>query len=822
MTYSIPEQMPSRRDFLTELLQAVFPETEVKTWRKYPVECEKAANETGIIVRGCPDADSNLFRLMFELGESRKSIFKEEPVLIAYKEYKEYYGTIATYFDTGDGAFKSWFAREGKSVRRGFDAALFFSYLLFTREECAASRRPFFEKCLGYVGISDIEDAVACKLFRVDWSELGGQDKLKGVEFTRLANRAIILLGTAVMTVFELLGTYTKEKDHEKLERLHTMFARAFKGDISALEAMQRAELAVFKCNKFFVPRSINTAKPRYPQEFFVLPEFKCGGRKAVPFSEIKNASKSRRLLIAAKTGLGKSLFIQMATLCMLGRCAERDANMPPLLEIANQLDVPQDMFVMSVPARMFSFCYMDERYKAWTGDFVSLFFNCMWKLSGSFNFYSGHGSQLFIDDRELPQAEGDTVTQELIDYVRELARTGRLLLILDSFDEISSGRMRTAYLNALTAFYNQYCCYPEAGESGAHVIILSREMSPQTMATLENALVIEPQSSKYEICPLNAEQREKLILNWNRSSGTPDEKTREMFEQIESNHYYKDYSVNPYMLSVVCVYFGDDLGRITQRLITTLVNRMINNNRPTDLVIHEVLANIVEILQSIAWETVANGRAHFSRRRLDNCLRDAIDETGLTEDEIGAYIERLHEIFVTEVGLIVPADGADNDYQFINSQIRYELAAKGIRHTLEKRGGREIVLPPIKSVEEYVGMLVPLLCNIDLEDLGLAERLAADLAMHDFKTDTEEAILVRAMLDLLLNRYGGNIATTTIPGGDVEAGYVRRAQRILLMRLLTSKSFCPTDTEKKELADCAAFKGNAEWFSAHAALLMR
>ena len=140
--------------------------------------------------------------------------------------------------------------------------------------------------------------------------------------------------------------------------------------------------------------------------------------------------------------------------------------------------------------------------------------------------------------------------------------------------------------------------------------------------------------------------------MKWNRFLNIPDEESREIISQIENNHYYLDYSVNPYMLSVVCFYFGHDLGSITQRFINTLVDRMLKNNRSADPVIYDVLMNIVIILQDVAGETVTNGNPHFSRKNLDKYLRKGIDKTDLTEEDIEVYIERLHEIFVTEVGL--------------------------------------------------------------------------------------------------------------------------------------------------------------------------
>ena len=117
--------------------------------------------------------------------------------------------------------------------------------------------------------------------------------------------------------------------------------------------------------------------------------------------------------------------------------------------------------------------------------------------------------------------------------------------------------------------------------------------------------------------------------------------------------------------------------------------------------------------------------------------------------------------------------------------------------------------------------MLVPLICDINLENVQLAELLVSDLAMYDFKTEADESVLIRTMLDLLLNRYGSNITTAAAPG-DKDAKYVHRAQRMLLMRILTSKSFKATETEKEELTHSPAFQTNHAWFSDNAASLMQ
>ncbi|MDD7732409.1 MAG: hypothetical protein PT957_01505 [Firmicutes bacterium] len=827
MNFSIPEKMPTRNEFLLAFLDAIFPDLEDLQWARtgygYTSACEMAARETGLLGNDLEDKrldeDSPLFRLLYEMGRASTSLFHKKPYLLEGGAY-EYYGeTLFSFCDQTSGSLKGWLRESGSRSRinKSFDAALFFAYLLLSREAASSNRRAFFEQCLKIVGITEIDPIVGRQLFYFDVEELGEEDEINGRPFRRLANRGIRFFGLVTLTIFELMGTYSAEKDGETIRKVHDLFASAFEEEVKASKALEKAQEALFHSIRFFDPRSIQTAKTLYPQDFFVPPIFEQNGEKVdMPLSAIKGASKSQRVKILAKTGMGKTAFLQMASISILADRYGSEKTRASLKAFTNYFDLPRDLYVISIPARMFSFCYRDERYQEWTGDFPSLFFNSMWKLSEGYSFFSSQPSPRLMAGSESHSQEKEQMTKAILEALEDLARAGQLLLVLDSFDEISSGSMRTAYLQALSAFYDRYCSYPEAHEVGAHVIISSREMSPRTMTSLDHALDMVPSISDYRICPLNEDQRRDLVLKWKRFTNIPEEESHALLREIQRNHYYRDYSLNPYMLSVVSFYFGHDLGSITRRFITTLVDRMLKNNRTADPVLYDVLMNILSILQDLALESVTAGKPHFSRSQLDRHLTRWMDKDRLSREEVRLAMDRLHEIFVTEVGLIVPAEGADEDYQFINAQIRFELAAKAIQKILETEEGdfyRHPVLASIVDPKDYVGLMVPLICTINLENVRLAEGLVFDLATRDFSDRTQEEVLVRAMVDLLLNRYGSNITTAAMPG-EGDAQYVRRAQRLLLMRLLTSPSFQEMEEDREALAQSPAFRVNAGWFN--------
>lgn len=829
MIFNLPNNLPSKEEFIAKFVEAIFPDLESMGFNPKPYgymnACEKVARELNIY--GGDDCKceiemrSKVFSLMVELQKYGEEILRLKNNVLEDDNYRLYTSVFYTICNSSSGNLRSWLEPKTNKINISYEATLFLSYLLLIREECVETRRSFIEYVLSVAGISGIEDIISYKLFDLDLSNVKSREMSFGV-FDEIQGKGLkLFLATTYVIVFSL-GKYDKEKYSDIFERLYGCYKETFNAEIISNEALINAERNLAECIKFFEPRSIVTSQQLYPQDFFVVPSFEKGREN--PFKIIKDAQKSRRILIRAKTGLGKSSLLKMASVCMLdkviGGLDDKDGSVD---KISRELGVPEDNYVLFIPAKMFSFCYRNSKYKDWTDDFVTLFFNVMWKLYPSYNFFVEQGNQNNSANDRDDLSETYNVTSELIDYIDHLAASGKLTVLLDSYDEISSGELRDEYLKALTTFYDKYCCYSEGKDVGAHVIITSREMSEETMRCVNNALELNELQDIFEISYLNPEQRKELIGKWDKFLGIDSDESKTRLEQVEYNHFYKDYSVNPYMFSVVCFYLGREMNEITQKYIKALVDKMQKNNRTADLknnknmdpIIQDVLRNIVKIMQDIAGETVVNGNSHITRRKIDKYIEKFIDKSELSDEDVERYIERIHEIFVVEVGLIVPADGDDSAYQFINDQIRYELAAKGFQRVLEKDEKTVIyraeILPSMSSIEEYVGLLIPLIC--DIEDVQLAELLLSDLAMCDFATSEENRVLVRSMLDLVLNRYGNSILTIDKKGDNV-AKYVNRAQREIIMRIMCSPNFSPTMQEKKEMIEAPAYKNNVTWLS--------
>ena len=825
MRYSKVTDTPALSEITSRLLAAVFPDIEKMgynaTGHGYNQACERVAQELGLMDYVIAP-DTELFRFMAEVNRAGKCILEKENECFDSNSpaYANFLNNAMPSYIGDEKNIRNWLEGKTASMRRAFDTTVIFLYMLFKRSVCADSISEFVDYCYKSVGI-ETDGYISYLLHNFDLKTYGEQDKLCGFEYTRLGSKGIIALGACVLCLFELAG---KTDIESRIDSLQQYIGELVKDDVKAVEAFDSAEKNLISCIKYFEPRSIPLRPNQfYIQDFFVPPVFSRDGEAvSSPLQDMVGAVNSRRSLIVAKTGLGKSAYMQMVALATLQHKydlgIDKAESVERLKTLGKELGASEDMYVISIPARMFSYCYGSTAHKEWTSDLLKLYFNCLWKLNDK-NFFATQSGDISAGESEELSYELDDA---LLGYIKHLAKSGRLLVLLDSYDEIASGDMRNAYLCAVAKFSDTYCKYHNSA-IGAHIIASSRQMSDQTMNDLCKALESEGNVSGYGIFELGSKQRQKLVEAWSScDGGVSKSDTAALLDQIDNNHFYQDYSVNPYMLSVICYHFGKGLGDNTQRFISTLVAKMSNlnssNRRFRDDIIQTVLMDVEKILQDIAGETVLNCDPHFSRVRLNKYIARFIDRTEITEQQFEDYINILHEFIVVAVGLIVPADGKDDAYQFINDPIRYELAAKGIQRHLNDEGEkslmyREQILPSITSHEEYVGFFIPLLCSIKLENVHLAEQLVYDFVMRDFENEDEERILLRGMTDLLLGRYDDSIISVINPGRRF-VGYVRRAQRILLIRLFSSKAFAPTEREKKEIRENKVYTANSHWLN--------
>ena len=869
----VPEYIPGLYDFFCELTDAVFPELAGKNegYSAYSAACMKAVKQVGLLDNDeaaltavmdgyIVEENSDLFRLMYEMNAAHKlisgkakdidlvnpetvvsvksSTSKNPPRELAIRAYKAFSYTLSAFCENN--TMRTWRTppKNGVGVSAAgnfFKGAVLFTYLLLKRPECQDNVLPFFKKCIGYLGIEIKSDIILSSLedFGFDCEE---KTTCHGdVPFHRLSNRATKLLGVCVMTLLEYAGRYSAEADGQAFKRLHDIFDTAFDGEILAQDTVYRLRSNLFALLNVFEPRSITGFDAKL-QDVFTVPHFEINGEPScAPEVAISRARYSERALIVSKTGLGKSAYLQMLTLCTLKdalgeylkdsleKCTNEDvarkisASSERLLKIGEKMKLPDDTFVIHIPAKMFSTAYSSNEYKEYTADLVTLFFNSVCNLADRYPFYTERLHNV------IPSGLGfENIRPEIYKYMRYLAKKGRLLLVLDSFDEIALGDMRSAYINAVESFIKNYGYIKE---KGAHVILATREMSPDTMSLLIST-VCPLTGEYYKIRPLDENGRRELIVNWSAYKSDGENFERDI-EAIESNHIRRELSCTPYMLSVLYLNLSRNTSDIINDYIRKLNDKMLASASGISAEMKLHLRDIgSSIIPELALESVVSGKRTIDDRSVRDAVISLIHEKGIytEEDEVREAAERLVNVIVTEVGLIVPADGCDEEFQFIEDIIRYHLAASRISDIVHSKESYETFSKSVLvnlSAESFVKLAVPLLCSGSSAkslDINTYAALAFELSFRSFEGENENALLTTAALDILLANYGISYATAV---GGADAQIIKRIQRALLSRILTSQSTVLSSEDKKRLLSSVAWRTNSDFFSKNTASVL-
>ena len=764
---------------------------------------------------------SRLWMLTYALAQYVNSLTGDSVDVLVdkiFKDERSYERFLNSFCDDYSGSLKNWLSEKNGKINKSFETAVFFTYLMLLTSRSTAEQKKYLDQALSYLGISSVEEAVHHEMIKYNWESCTESNQSSESNNCLSANRAILTLAVINYTLLVAVGE--DEKRQAPVERLHQFVLELYNEELKASAAMESAIHAWLNDVQQYEPRSIELTKSGVkPQDFYVYPRFEDStGASVDPIAALANASASQRIIVRAKTGMGKTMFLHMASLCMLWKNMKPSSVNQALLDLAERISAPTDRYILFIPASMFSFCYSNRKYKNWTLDLVDLFFNCIFELSRSYNFYSGNNIQRYsVLQEDEKQVSYHSVSQAIRKQVAELAKQGRLVLLADSFDEIVAGEMRKAYVKALSRFVSTYCVPVGDDNIGAHVIITTREMSSETMQTLSNVLRVNSKTNEFAILPLTSEQSSLLIANWGRYYGETPLEINKTILGFASNHFCAEFAVNPYMLSVLCAKKGFAYDRVTQEFINALIAKLRLNYRAKNEVVIDILQsqNLLTILQNVALKTIENGINYFSEVELEKQIKTFISDEELSDNQIVEALQQLHELFVTAVGLIVPADGQDSAYQFINDQIRFFLAARGIRRELANYERRSSIYRNIlesqDNVEGYVGLLIPLLSDLkDNADPELAEMLVSDLALRD-SSEAEEPILVRAMIDLILGRYGANITTPSTVGKSDSGRATKRTQRILMLRLFSSSAFIPNEGEKLSIRRSPAYCFNKQ-----------
>lgn len=793
MGYEITKQLPSLKEALETILASCFPDKNYSP-RGYMEACESFPVDWNMEWDSFDE--SNIGKLCNKLDSWDPVPFKKQKSGAEEKKFDlkaSFFSTyrssdeslrvgLAPFVDTSNKSLVNWLQEKNTTIQDStlYRGTSFYTLGLLEFADCDA----YIEHCYSSLGIDEEVSKILDCASLLNWKE------------------DLVLFFTYI-----LLGCNSNGEawTNEKLVILENFI----NDKMRSARVAELVELAWLNDVLEFRPRSLQDAKEvGAMHDYYVRPEFSTGGSACgSPIDRLKEADVSIRQILIASTGMGKSMYAQMSSLSMCRKILTEKTDIS-LLE--QKMPAPTDKYVIYLPAHLFSYCYNKAEYRQWTRDIVELYFNGMISLSSAYNFDKRESRKNRVDYG----LSGISVTDGLLEYVKALATAGRLVLVADSFDEIVAGNMRNAYLSALRSFYEKYCNCPEG--IGAHILVTSREMSPNTMDNLATAIGIHFNSANLiRIKPLSPTQQQELISNWGRHYNS---EVHEYLGQL-GNHFFTDLCSNPYMLSVVCNRPGRKLNTVVNTLINEIVKTRIEpaaNDLDNDILWSILRApTIIRILQELAFDTLQQDSSHFPIDLLSTHCRRSLEEDRslkeleLTEEDFNYFVDVILNLFTTAVGLVVPADNEDERFQFISEYFRYELAAAKLASTNYKSDDDRIrfcssIVNRIEDDKAYVDLIIPLICKT--ESAPFNEAMVKNLVFRSYHADNE-FIVNRALMDLLMSRYGGSIIDKLPTRTSQDYYYQLCADRMLIIRLLSAPNFNPTAEEKKAILESNAFK---------------
>ncbi len=513
---------------------------------------------------------------------------------------------------------------------------------------------------------------------------------------------------------------------------------------------------------KSFIPRSISNVSDARIHNIFVKTGFRLGENNAdAPLKGIGTNGQIFRGTLTGTTGMGKSIYSQMSTSCLLRRYEDNEKIREELDRFSAAEELPEDMLVISIPARMFSKAYNSDIRKSWVSDNSSLeqlFFNFIWNPISGFNPYTsenldGTGSNRFIEDDNMTLLCEDTIYDFVRQELLKKAKKGKLLLILDGFDEIVVGDMRDRYLRLVNKFRETY-------DNGAHIFLITRPLSDAAQKAVSGSI---DSHSDYSINPLDTEKKKELLDNWINNRILPDASSREyIVDKITNNKYYKEYSDNPYMFSILCLgpNSGKSILKISEDLFNFLYNRLDSSlktfkpeNPAEKVLLYNVLNRLKTSVMRVAYESVVRECPAISLYDITLSEEDGgLDDTDKlkSDNELNRIFRN---ILTTQAGLIVPANNEDNLYQFINDQLRYYLAA---RYVKENYADHPELMNDVKDFDRYSDFFVPLFCQFGRrsEDYRVTLPLTEAFIVSDLKPEKKAEIAY----DLITAQYYNTI----------------------------------------------------------------
>ena len=471
-------------------------------------------------------------------------------------------------------------------------------------------------------------------------------------------------------------------------------------------------EAEVYEAAQWYQPRGIKNEKLRH-NEMYVWPMF---ADDRDPVKELKEATTSTRLVIVGKSGIGKSMYTGAL---IQSWCRERMG------------------YVIYVDAEMFSTAFKETGRKA-DPDLVSVFLKHYGKTGRNHEY-----------DENIKKK------------IMEQAQKGRLLLIFDAYDELSSVEETGSFARSLRKFVNTFC-FSNDESHGANVIVTTRKRADRVMAHLKSALKIDNNNSAIiEMKDFDLEQQLELVKKW-RAKLDFDE--RKLIDRIRNNRFYKELAATPAFLALICNTTRNELKSVIRLYIDNLVEKarsLYRSDNTTAEIVQEGYLDINDILEHSAYENIRENSQSMTVNKLSRLLGETVNRyfNDTLEDDPESITDKLIEVITTETGLLISSEEREHEFEFINSMIENFLAAEHMR-----KSGNPVEKLDELNINGICRTVVPLICSYDkASELRTVSRIVDHRLIDRYEED--DKALRSVVNDIYNNEYGVSLLTATRPG---------------------------------------------------------
>lgn len=241
----------------------------------------------------------------------------------------------------------------------------------------------------------------------------------------------------------------------------------------------------------------------------------------------------------------------------------------------------------------------------------------------------------------------GEADEVEVTDLVRRYNKEGRLLLLLDAFDEVEESKQKF-YVNKLNSFLKS----PEGNQ--ASVILTTRPIGQ--IKGLEGFV-------KWRIAPLSMEQDEeviaKLIQNYSAKSFNQISYAKAC-QMIKENDYLKPLVVSPYLIMWSVLYLGEH--KKPADIIANVVNSLIMRQK---IEYKDIRQDARALLEWISYQMLSQNREPCfemdrNRSALQGVFGEGLEELRNLRQFKGAFrhyedMGQILNIVNVKVGIMIP-----------------------------------------------------------------------------------------------------------------------------------------------------------------------